>query len=1066
MIIPSEESSSREPDILRLGGEIWKEMQGEVPGVFNKDFWQGRILEWAMRDPSFRVDMFRLVDVLPVLKGRKQVWQHLKDYLIRPGRELPTVLSVALKAASGGLTGMVAVEVIKRNVEKMAENFIIGHDAAEAIPVLRKLHAQGIGFTADLLGEATLTEGEAKAYIDRYRDLIGNIADEVARWKPDPVLGRNHLGPIPVANVSLKLSALDCRLDPVDTAGCVARLKEKVLPLFLLAKEKNVFLNVDLENSQLHGITYALFEELLSHPELKSWPHLGIVVQAYLVHAAADVDRLLSLAKSRGAPLTVRLVKGAYWDYEVATSRQWGLPCPVLTDKAATDAQYEALSRVLLANADHLAPAFGSHNLRSLVHALVAAEELKLPREAYEIQMLYGMAEPERKVLRARGHRLRVYSPVGALLPGMAYLVRRLLENTSNSGFLRLSYHDGEDIQSLLAAPGISAATGSAAAGSPSTDDSRAMTDPSGNPIRLPDGFFPGTGGGEFLSGTAERFPGEPGSRRPGEVLERMPGEPAGPRPRGEAHELPDGLWEPFANCPKTDFALEENREAYRRELEAWKARFPLRVPLVRDGREEPTAESFDWFSPNDLKMQVARVSMASAAQADEAVEAAERGYLDWRDLAAEKRAALAEALADILEQDRISLAALQSLETAKPWQEADLDVAEAVDFCRYYARRSLIELAPRDQGRVPGERNILLYQGRGPTVVIAPWNFPLAILCGMSVAALTSGNPVVMKPAEQSSAMAYRLFKAMLEAGYPPGVVQFVPGSGEEAGARLVAHPKTAQVAFTGSLRTGTLIMGETAQLRPGQTRLKRVICETGGKNAIVIDDDADLDEAVAGVLKSAFGFAGQKCSAASRVIVVGDAYPAFVERLAEACRSLRILSAESPACDVPPVIDGEAKARLDAVTADPGPGARLLYKGLAPEGGHYVAPALFEVIDRGHRLMQEELFGPVLAAIRASNFEEALDIALATPFALTGAVFTRSPSHLEAARHRFRVGNLYLNRGSTGALVERQPFGGFGHSGLGTKAGGPGYLMHFVEPYCITENTMRHGFTPDIQG
>jgi RHH-type transcriptional regulator, proline utilization regulon repressor / proline dehydrogenase / delta 1-pyrroline-5-carboxylate dehydrogenase len=342
--------------VLKLGQEIWREMQGEVPGIFNKDFWQGRILEWAMKDPSFRVDLFRLVDVLPVLKSRKQVWHHMRDYLLREGRPLPTVLSAALKAASGGITGVVAVEVIKRNVVNMAENFILGHDAAEAVPLLRKLHGQGIGFTADLLGEATLSEEEAEAYLARYRDLIETLSTEVSKWPADPVLDQNHLGPIPVANVSLKLSALEGRLDPVNTAGCVARLKDKVLPLFLLAKRKNVFLNVDLENWQLHGITYDLFEEILAHPELKGWPHVGIVVQAYLKSAPADLERLMSLAKGRGAPITIRLVKGAYWDYEVAMAKQWGLPCPVLTSKAATDAQYESLSRELLAGYRHLAP--------------------------------------------------------------------------------------------------------------------------------------------------------------------------------------------------------------------------------------------------------------------------------------------------------------------------------------------------------------------------------------------------------------------------------------------------------------------------------------------------------------------------------------------------------------------------------------------------------------------------------------------------------------------------------------------------------------------------------------
>jgi RHH-type proline utilization regulon transcriptional repressor/proline dehydrogenase/delta 1-pyrroline-5-carboxylate dehydrogenase len=976
-------------------------MRGEVPGIFNKDFWQGRILEWAMKDPSFRVDLFRLVDVLPVLKSRKQVWHHMRDYLLREGRELPTVLSVALKAASGGLTGVVGVEVIKRNVVNMAENFILGHDAAEAVPILRRLHSQGIGFTADLLGEATLTGGEAEAYLARYRDLIGTLSAEVRTWKPDPVLDTGHAGPLPLANVSLKLSALEGRLDPVDTAGCVARLKEKVLPLFRLAKERNVFLNVDLENWQLHGITYDLFEEVLAHPDLRGWPHVGIVVQAYLKSAPADLDRLLALAKGRGAPITVRLVKGAYWDYEVAMAKQWGLPCPVLTAKPATDAQYEALTRKLLAEHRHLSPAFGSHNLRSLVHALVAAEELKVPKNAFEVQMLYGMAEPERKVLRGRGYRLRVYSPVGALLPGMAYLVRRLLENTSNSGFLRQSYHEGEDIAALLAAPDADAK-------------------PAGP---VPPGF-------------------------PAEVTDMIPGD----------------LATPFRNCPRTDFANTEARQAFARAIADWKGRFPARVPVVRDGREEAAPETRPWISPNDASLVVARVDMASAAQADRAVEAAARAYPAWRDRPLAERAALLEKLGSILEGDRVRLAALQTLEVAKPWQEADLDVAEAVDFCRYYARQALLELAPRKQGQIPGEQNTLAYMGRGPVAVIAPWNFPLAILCGMATAALVAGNPVILKPAEQSSLTAWLLYQAMLKAGFPAEAVQFLPGPGETAGARLVEHPGVAQIAFTGSLQVGALILREAAQMRAGQTRLKRVVCEMGGKNAIVIDDDADLDEAVTGVLKSAFGYAGQKCSACSRVIAVGEVYRPFLERLAAACATLAVKAADDPACDVPPVIDDASRARLLSVIADPGPGARLIHKGPAPEGGRFVGPALFEVTDAGHRLMQEELFGPVLAVMRAGDFDEALRWAGATPFALTGAVYTRSPSHIEAARARFRVGNLYVNRGSTGALVERQPFGGFGHSGLGTKAGGPGYLSHFADPYCITENTMRHGFTPDI--
>jgi RHH-type proline utilization regulon transcriptional repressor/proline dehydrogenase/delta 1-pyrroline-5-carboxylate dehydrogenase len=336
-----------------------------------------------------------------------------------------------------------------------------------------------------------------------------------------------------------------------------------------------------------------------------------------------------------------------------------------------------------------------------------------------------------------------------------------------------------------------------------------------------------------------------------------------------------------------------------------------MRVPVVRDGREDPAPDSRDWFSPNDSGQLIAKMDLASSVQADKAADAADKAYPAWRDRPLRERAALAEKLADLLQADRMRLAALQTLETGKPWQEADLDVAEAVDFCRYYARQALTELAPRNQGRAPGERNMLGYQGRGPTAIIAPWNFPLAILCGMSVAALAAGNPIVIKPAEQSSATAYLLYLAMIKAGFPKEAVQFLPGLGEEAGARLVAHPGIAQIAFTGSLQVGTQILREAAVLRPGQARLKRVVCEMGGKNAIIIDDDADLDDAVTGVLRSAFGYAGQKCSACSRVIVVGDVYRTFTDRLVAACESLLVASAESPACDVGPVIDAESPIR-----------------------------------------------------------------------------------------------------------------------------------------------------------
>ena len=439
--------------IAELGRDLWAGVRGEVPGLFDRDYWQGKLLDWVMDDPDVRVDMFRLVDVLPVLGSRDSVARHVREYLLREGRELPGVLDAALRVATGSVMSGVGAFAVRKNVTDMARRFIVGENAAQSLPALRRLYGEGFAFTVDLLGEATISDSEAETYRLRYADLIEKLSHETARWPGNGLLENNHAGAIPRTNVSIKVSAMDSQLDAVDPAGGVERLKRRVLPLFLAAKERGVFVNVDLEKWDMHDITYDLFEELACHPELRDYPHMGIVVQAYLKTAHRDLERLRDLARRRGAPITVRLVKGAYWDYEVVHARQCGHECPVFEGKSRTDASYETLSARLLESADLLYPAFGSHNLRSLSNALVLADEMGLPKSAVEIQMLHGMAEPMRKALAAKGYRVRVYSPIGELLPGMAYLVRRLLENTSNSGFLKLSFHDGKDMDRLLAPP-------------------------------------------------------------------------------------------------------------------------------------------------------------------------------------------------------------------------------------------------------------------------------------------------------------------------------------------------------------------------------------------------------------------------------------------------------------------------------------------------------------------------------------------------------------------------------------------------------------------------------------
>lgn len=982
-----------EHDIQRLGRDLQKRLEGKEPGFFEADYWQGLLMNWAMRDTALKTDLFRLVDALPALPGNAQIARHAREYLLADGRQLPTGLGLALRATKNPLAASISAFVIKHNVRQMAGRFIVGQDAQHARAKLKKLWNQGFGFTVDLLGEATVNETESQAYAQRYAELIEFLPGEAAQWKENEILEHGPAGAIPRANISLKLSAMDHLLDPADPDGGVERLLQRVRPLLLRAKELGAFINFDLEQWNLHEITYRLFERVSLNPDFVSWPHLGIVVQAYLKNAHQDVDRLLALSQQRGTPLTIRLVKGAYWDYEVIHAGLHGYACPVFRQKTHTDANYERLARRLFQHGESLHAAFGTHNLRTLSAVLARADSLGLKPGSFEMQMLYGMAESERDLLRSLGHRVRLYAPIGDLITGMAYLVRRLLENTSNSSFLRLSHHDHVDIGKLLAAP----------------------------------------------------------EAAPDEQAESV---------SDWAHDLQA----PFQSCPLSDFTVETTRAAFAKAITEVGKQMPWQVPVVIDGHARSDEAVLYHVTPNDRAQIATKTHPATLQDVEQAITSAKKAWPAWRDLPLETRAARVNELGARLERDRLRFVAMEVHEQAKPWREADADVAEASDFCRYYARQALIELGSRTQGNLPGEINALTYEGRGLCAVIAPWNFPLAILCGMTAAALVAGNAVLLKPSEQAGAIALVFHQHALAAGIPPEILQFLPGEGDVMGDALVRHPDVVQIAFTGSCEVGTAILKLAAEVVPGQSMLKRVVCEMGGKNAIIVDDDADLDEAVTGVMSSAFGYAGQKCSACSRVIVVGRIRENFINRLSMAAADLVAQSATLPECFLPPVIDEASYDKLWKIINEPGAGILQGFRNEVLEGGWFVPPTLFEVDDPQHPLMQRELFGPVLAIYAACDFSHALEVANTSDFALTGTVYSRSPRHLELARREFRVGNLYLNRPCTGAQVHRQPFGGFKMSGIGTKAGGPGYLLNFAEMRVCTENTMRRGFAPEI--
>jgi RHH-type transcriptional regulator, proline utilization regulon repressor / proline dehydrogenase / delta 1-pyrroline-5-carboxylate dehydrogenase len=521
-----------------------------------------------------------------------------------------------------------------------------------------------------------------------------------------------------------------------------------------------------------------------------------------------------------------------------------------------------------------------------------------------------------------------------------------------------------------------------------------------------------------------------------------------------------------FRNEPLTDFSIIDNRARFQNELDCLENKInqgALRGFPIIGGKELRTDEVFERHDPADPTVVVGRTHLASVGEADTALALLHQHRGRWEETPFAERATILQRLARLLREERVRLAALIIREAGKPWREADGDVAEAIDFCEYYAEEMLRLGPPQPTLQVAGEDNFYLYQPRGVAATIAPWNFPLAISCGMTVAALVAGNCTAFKPSEQTSLIGYEFARLVLKAGFPEYAFAFLPGPGEKVGRRLVQSPNVDVICFTGSRTVGMEILSTAATVGLGQSHIKKVVLELGGKNAIVVDEDADLDEAVKGTITSAFGYSGQKCSACSRIIAVGESYAPFLRRFCDAASNIPVGPAKDSSTVLCPVIDAQSQQRILRVIAEAEKDSTIAFKGTVPNTGNYVPVAVFKDVNPSTSLWREEIFGPVVAIRHAASFEEAVALAVDSQYALTGGVFSRSPAHLEYARRKFKVGNLYLNRGCTGALVYRQPFGGFKLSGVGSKAGGPDYLLQFMEPRTITENTMRRGFTPE---
>jgi 1-pyrroline-5-carboxylate dehydrogenase len=513
----------------------------------------------------------------------------------------------------------------------------------------------------------------------------------------------------------------------------------------------------------------------------------------------------------------------------------------------------------------------------------------------------------------------------------------------------------------------------------------------------------------------------------------------------------------PFSNEPVVNFSNEGNAALMRAAIEKVRGELGRQYDLVIGGSRSRTAENIQSLNPARPSEVVGVHPKAGREHVEPAMQAALSAFASWKNVPAEERAALVMRTAAILRKRKLEFNAWMVLEVGKNWDEAEADTCEAIDFCEFYARLALRMDQAETPVQLPGERDLLRYIPLGVGAVIPPWNFPLAIMCGMTIASIVCGNTVVLKPSSDSPTVAVKFFEAMEEAGLPPGVVNFCPGSGATFGNGLVEHPKTRFIAFTGSREVGLDINMRAAQPRPGQVWIKRTILEMGGKDSIVVAADADVDAAVEGVAVSAFGFQGQKCSACSRAIVDDAVYDQFLEKLAARVHKIRIGDPAENAPAGPVVNEGALKSISSYIAIGAGEGRVVTGGKRAAGDGYFLEPTVIADVAPTARIAQEEIFGPVLTVIRARGFDDALAIANNTEYGLTGAVYTRSPEQIERAKNEFFAGNLYINRKCTGAIVGAHPFGGFNMSGTDSKAGGADYLYLFTQAKSIAEKILK---------
>jgi RHH-type proline utilization regulon transcriptional repressor/proline dehydrogenase/delta 1-pyrroline-5-carboxylate dehydrogenase len=891
--------------------------------------------------------------------------------IIHPGETPDSILDNIVRRL--GLPAMRAAT--RQAMRILGSHFVIGQTIAEA-RARAGTHDEFL-YSFDMLGEGARTGAAAQAYFDAYADAIEVLG-----------AGAGSAAQPRCPGISVKLSALHPRYEAVSRERVRKELVPRLAALARLAKAHDMQFTVDAEEADRLELSLEIVASVLADPSLNGWDGFGLAVQAYQKRAPAVIGWLEELAAATNRRLTVRLVKGAYWDTEIKRGQERGLAgYPVFTRKAMTDLCYMACVRKLLAARNRLFPQFATHNALTVASVIEDAGGV----DGFEFQRLYGMGEALYDALRAEfpNAACRIYAPVGDNRHLLAYLVRRLLENGANSSFV-----------SVAANPNVSIA----------------------DILRRPQSWIVA----------------------PQEARNRKI-----PLPRDLYQpERPNSAGIEFGERASLDTLLREVRDGATVQAKA--------APLI-DGVALAGIER-NMYSPID-GAAIGTVREGDDALARAAVAAAQAGFTAWAATPIEERAALLERAADRLELNRGRLLALLQNEAGKTLDDALAELREAVDYCRYYAAQARIALAPQPMPGPTGESNELRYRGRGVFICISPWNFPLAIFLGQVSAALAAGNTVVAKPAEQTPLIAALAVALVHEAGVPNSALHLLPGDGT-VGASLVADPRISGVVFTGSTEVGRVINRTMAE-KDGP--IVPLIAETGGVNAMIVDATALPEQVTDDAIASAFRSAGQRCSALRLLCLQDDVAEAMLDMLTGAAREFKVGDPRDVATHVGPVIEAEARAKLQNWIAAHERAGRLRFRwdrdGSLPAKGTYVAPAIIE-LDRA-RDLKDEVFGPVLHVVRwrADELDGLLDEIAANGTALTLGVHSRIDFTVERIAARLPHGNVYVNRNMIGAVVGTQPFGGTHLSGTGPKAGGPNYLRRFAAEQVVTINTAAAG-------